>query len=381
MGRQIKFAVTKTARGWGVNVPPSISESGKRHQPYFPTREKANEFAKTLRDNHKAHGVQARTLTPGAAEDATTALGMLKAFSVSLTVAARFYVDQHDLRQKAPTMAEAWQMGKALRGNLSKRYTESFKNWERRLPKDFAAKNIVDLEPSDISEALKAMTDGATAFRNGLRVISAILGDQVKEGTLKDNPCSRVSTPKVKNDDEVTIYTIKELQALFTACKDYDDGKDKNCSGCAVPFAFLAFAGIRPAELTRLRWDDVNLTNKFIRISGSIAKAGKTRNVRINPTLIGWIKTISENNRIGKIIPGRWLQKATRVRKEAGLDGRELQDALRHSYGSYKLAVEEDMNLLKADMGHQHWEVFFNHYHNALTPEQAAPYWKILPPP
>lgn len=379
MARAAKFEVKNTAKGWRVNVPKMLSDTGERMQRFFKTRDKATEFAKGLRDNNKTHGVQARTLSPGVAEDATTALGMLKAFGVSLTESARFYVLQHDLRQKAPTLADAWTRAMAIRENQSSRYCANLKSWERRLPADFSSKNIVDITPATISAALTAMTNGTTAWKSGLRIISVVLGDQVKEGTLKDNPCSRVQTPKVKNDDEVTLYTVDQLIALFAACKEYDDGKDKDCSGCAVPFAFLAFAGIRPTELSRLSWDDVSVNSSYIRLGGKITKTGKTRNVRINATLKAWIETIPESKRDGRVIPGRWRFKATRVRREAGLDGRDLQDALRHSYGSYKLATENDLNALKADMGHQHCEVFFNHYHNALTPEQAAPYWDVLP--
>lgn len=380
MGRLTKFAVTNTQRGWLVNVPPSKSDSGKRVQRYFPTREKANEFARGLKDNHKEFGEQARTLSPGLAEDAISALALLNDFGISLTACARFYALHHDLRTKAPTVAQAWQRAMTLRKKLSARYCATLKGWQKRLPEDFSTKNIVDLTPAHISDALTTMTDGATAWKSGLRVISAVLGDEVKQGTLAANPCSRVSTPKIRNDDEVTLYTVDQLKALFAACKPYDKGKDRNCGTCAIPFAFLAFAGIRPTELTRLSWDDVSLPLLGIRLGGKVTKTGATRNVRINPTLKAWIESIPESQRTGKVIPGRWTQKATRVRREAGLDGRELQDALRHSYASYMLATETDDNALKLDMGHQHWAVFFNHYHNAMTSEQAAPYWKVLPP-
>jgi integrase len=238
---------------------------------------------------------------------------------------------------------------------------------------------VVDLTPADISEALTKMTNGPTAWKNALRMFSAILGDLVMEGTLHENPCARVSLPKVKSTDEVRIYMVDELKSLFAACKDYDDGSDPKCSSCAIPFAFLAFAGIRPAELTRLDWTDVNLELNSIRLSGKVTKTGKTRNVRINTTMRAWIDSITEEKRQGRVIPGRWRQKATRVRKEAGLDGLELQDALRHSFGSYMLATENNLDSLKSDMGHQHRDVFFNHYHNAMTSEQAAPYWNVLP--
>jgi integrase len=277
-------------------------------------------------------------------------------------------------------MVDALDRGIKLRKNLSSRYRQALKNLKKRLPEEFAAKNVVDLTPSDISDALTQMTNGTTAWKNALRMFSAILGDLVNEGSLHENPCARVTMPKIKSNDEVRIYTVKELKSLFAACKNYDEGDDPKCGDCAVPFAFLAFAGIRPTEVTRLGWDDVNLELGNIRLSGAVTKTGKTRNVRINPTLRAWIETIPENQRTGRIIPGRWTQKATRVRKEAGLDGRKLQDALRHTYGSYMLATENDLNALKSDMGHQHCDVFFNHYHNALTQEEAAPYWKIVPP-
>lgn len=379
MARTPSFAVVDSPRGWRVEVPASQSETGRRIQRYFPTREKGTEFARSLRKGFKDFGCQARTLSPGSAEDATKALELLEGFETTLAACARFYIAHHDKRSKAPTMAEAMAKGTILRKDLSARYRQALKNLQKRLPTAFAATNLVDLTPASISEALTEMTTGATAWKNALRMLSAILTDYVKDGTIHDNPCKRVQLPKVKSNDEVVIYEVGELRALFNACKNYDSGRDPKCAACAIPFAFLAFAGVRPTELTRLAWEDVKLDLLSVRLGGRVTKTGKTRNVRINPTLKAWIETIPDEQRKGRIIPGRWTQKATRVRKEAGLDGRELQDALRHSYGSYMLATENDIDALKADMGHQHLEVFFRHYHNSMTKEEAEPYWKVLP--
>ena len=379
MARTPRFSVTESQRGWRVEVPASLSETGKRIQRYFPTREKGTEFAKSLRKGFKDFGCQARTLSPGSTEDATKALELLDGFDTTLTACARFYVAHHDKRTKAPTLWEAMTKGAKLRKELSTRYRQALKNLQKRMPANFAATNLVDLTPASISEALTEMTNGATAWKNALRNLSAVLTDYVKDGTIHENPCKRVQLPKVKSHDEVVIYTVDEIKALFNACKDYDSGGDPKCLTCAIPFAFLAFAGVRPTELTRLNWEDVKLESKSIRLSGKITKTGKTRNIRINQTLEAWIGTIPKEKQTGRIIPGRWTQKATRVRREAGLDGRRLQDALRHSYGSYMLATENDLNALKADMGHQHLEVFFSHYHNAMTKDEAAPYWEILP--
>jgi hypothetical protein len=74
---------------------------------------------------------------------------------------------------------------------------------------------VVDLTPAEISNALTEMTNGTTAWKNALRMFSAILGDLVMEGILNENPCTRVSPPKTKSGDEVRIYTVKELKSLF----------------------------------------------------------------------------------------------------------------------------------------------------------------------
>ncbi len=376
MARTPKFQVVKSKDGWRVNVPASLSGTGIRMQNFFPTREKAADFAKDLRDSYKANGSQTQILSAGATEDAAKALEILKSFDVTLTACARFYVQTHDAREKAPTLGEAWDQGIALRKGLSVRHVRSLKNWKRRFG-ELANTKIVDLTPEAISEVLTTITDGPIAWKAGLRYLSLILNEQVQKGTLKENPCTRVVAPKAKTTNDVVLYEIEELRRLFRACKDYTDGRDRKCSECAVPFAFLAFAGIRPDELVKLDWSSVR--DGYVRITGSIAKKDRIRNVRIHKTLKTWIALIPEDQRKGKIVPGRWTQRATRVKKEAGLDGTYLQDALRHSFASYSLPLEKNENNLKLDMGHLDWAVFYSNYHNAKTKEEAVGYWKLTP--
>lgn len=125
----------------------------------------------------------------------------------------------------------------------------------------------------------------------------------------------------------------------------------------------------------------ISLELSNIRIGPSIAKKARRRNVRIHPTLEKWLEAIPDGNRSGKVCPSRWRYKAARVRKEASIDGHEKQDALRHSFGTYLLAAENDLDALKRDMGHEHVRVFFEHYHKAVTASDAQPYWEVLPKP
>jgi integrase len=381
MPKRPQFDYKKTPRGWLINVPASISKSGNRERLYFTTRDLAKAESQRLSEKYKKHGENASVIAPGLADDATKAMEMLSAFAgVSLCEAARFYKTHHDIRSKAPTLRKAWDI--AIESHKHHRPTtrRDYRLWKNALPDGLLDTNVVDITPEMIKKSLDGVTNGKTRWMNGLRYLSTVLQQCVKNKQLAENPCKRVETPRApETDDEVTVYTIDQMKALFAACKDYADGMDRKCSACAVPFAFLAFAGLRPNELERLVWEDIDLSLGVIRLGSSKTKKARRRNVRIQTTLQAWLETIPATQRKGKIVPSRWRYRSARVRKEAGIDGLKMADALRHSFGTYLLATENKIDSLRSDMGHEHIRVFLNHYHKAITADEAAPYWRIHP--
>jgi integrase len=384
MARTASFDYRKTPKGWLVNIPGTVSDTGRFRRRYFKTRDEAKTECQRLREISTGTRALATDIPADLAADAIQARDMLAAFHITLAQAARFYAEHHDKRSQAPTLAAAWTAALERRANHRARYLADLKAWEKALPDSLLAMNCHDITPDDIRKALDETTDGPTRWRNGLAVLSAILGDVVKDGKLEKNPARAVHVArKASHDDDVEIYTVDELKALFAACKDYPKAKDEEdrlCAACAIPFAVMAFAGVRPDEVTRLRWEDVSLELHNIRVGAGVAKKATRRNVRINPTLAAWLETVAKDKRTGKLVPPRWRYKAARVRREAGIDGHEKQDALRHSFGTYTLATENDLDALNADMGHEHVRVFFTHYHKAMTKADALPYWQVLPP-
>lgn len=390
-----------TDKGWKLDIPASRSDTGVRKRLYFPTRDEATKYAGTIRDAKKEHGEKALIIPPMLAEKAVAAetelsglhLDILQAaklvrrlmeklspFNSTLEAAVDFYVSKHDLRSKAPTLAEAFDEGIRKRPNHRPRTLSDYRAWKKALPADFLATNVCDIDSDLIEKALSSVTTGATTWKNGLRYISSVLTDCVKAGKIAENPAKRVHVERRPDDAaDTSTYSAEELKALFAACRTYDDGMDRQCSDCRLPFALMAFAGIRPDEVSKLEWSDISLELSNIRIGPSVAKRARRRNVRIHPTLGAWLESIPNEKRTGKVCPPRWRYKAARVRKEAGIDGHEKQDALRHSFGTYLLATEGDLNALQSDMGHEHVRVFFEHYHKAVTKSDAAPYWEILP--
>lgn len=380
MPKNPRFDYRKTLKGWLVNIPGSVSDTGRKRRRYFKTRDEAKDECQRLREVFQARRDKSIDIRPHLAEDATTAAGILDRFNVTLTQAAKFYEEHHDTRAKAPTLAEAWQTAIDRRPNHRARTLADYRAWMKALPDSLMAMNVHDITAKNIEKALDQTTAGKTRWRTGLRYVSAVLGDCVKRGELAENAAKGVHVVRKRDDHaEVSTYTPKQLTDLFAACKLYEKGTDRRCAECAPAFAFMAFAGIRPDEVAKLRWEDVSTELENIRIGPTIAKKARRRNVRIRPTLAAWIATVPKDKRTGKIVPPRWRYKSARVRKEAGIDGNEMQDALRHSFGTYLLAVENDLDSLKSDMGHEHVRVFFEHYHKAVTKREALPYWQVLP--
>lgn len=378
MARIAKIKVVNTAYGWQVNVPASCTETGARQRRYFKTRELATEFANTLRENIKDHGAKSVTLPAQLTMDALKAAKIMETFQATLTQAAQFYAKHHDEAAKCPTMAKAFTEAMNRRGNLSTAYQRDMRALNKNLPADFMALNIYEITGKDISVALDHACGGVTMWRNAYRTLRAILGDQVKSGTIKNNPCANVHQPRVKRNSEVVIYSPNQIQAIFDACKDYLAGDKRGCAECMAPFAVLFFAGVRPVELTRLTWENINLESGFIRLGGDITKTGRTRNIPITATLRAWLETVPEGYREGKIVPQDWRGKSQRVKKEAGICGKEYQDACRHTYGSFTVALE-GIDYVRSTMGHGHTATFETHYNNALTIPQAKKYMEILP--
>jgi hypothetical protein len=107
MARTPKFKWIQTSRGWQVNVPVTVSDTGKRERHFFPTRDKAKEYAQNLRAKFLEHGGNAAAIKPSLAEDATRAAVLLEPWGASLVQAARAYVDARELEAASVPLSVA----------------------------------------------------------------------------------------------------------------------------------------------------------------------------------------------------------------------------------------------------------------------------------
>jgi integrase len=193
----------------------------------------------------------------------------------------------------------------------------------------------------------------------------------VKLGRSPRNPVVAVERPDVVRD-EPGILTPDELRRLLHHLPDD-----------TVPYVVLsAFAGLRPMEVRRLDWKDINFQTGLITVKSATAKTKRRRTVPMTDNLRAWLRPLAQEN--GPVVALADLtvrQKRIKpARERAGLK-HWPHDCLRHSAASYWLQTEGDAARVALWLGHTQ-EVLHEHYKGLLSdPAHAAEWFSILPPP
>ncbi len=143
-----------------------------------------------------------------------------------------------------------------------------------------------------------------------------------------------------------------------------------------VPYiAIGAFAGLRQAELMRLDWSDVLVTQSLIEIKAHKAKTAQCRLVPIHANLAEWLRPHIRSR--GSLYTGsRTLGRVTGTAKRLGIEW--PNNALRHSYASYRLASCKNAAEVALEMGNSP-RMIFEHYRELVTPADAQKWWSITP--
>jgi integrase len=143
-------------------------------------------------------------------------------------------------------------------------------------------------------------------------------------------------------------------------------------------FALSAFAGLRPAEVYRLNWEAINFQERLISVSAKTSKTASRRLVPISDNLLEWLLLCP--SRIGPVAilkPSKERKLIKSARKRAEI--REWpQDALRHSWATYRFALTGDAARTAAEAGHDE-SVLHRHY-RALASRADAERWFAIRP-
>jgi integrase/recombinase XerD len=196
-----------------------------------------------------------------------------------------------------------------------------------------------------------------------LNRLSTLFSFAIRRGFITANPCDRVERVSIDHKTPV-ILTPQQTKLLFSICPTV----------CKPYLALAVYAGIRPEEIMRLNWEEINLETATAKVSG------KTRQRRIVPLEPILVKILQEHPiKKGPVAPSLSTVRRFLRRARTALNlSRWPQDVLRHTAASYLLAKYQDAAKVALWLGNSP-KILMRHYHNPVTAEDSEKFWTIFP--
>lgn len=334
---------------------------GIERRKSFKTLPEAKAYAEQIVVERMNLGVAGFNLTDRQRRDAMDALAIL-GDGATLVEAAREY------RRRYPDNA-AERLGETVARLVEDMRQDgcrdiSIKEAHRKLKllvEDHPDRATISLSREDIAEWVqKRGWKGVTAknyTRAGLTLINFNNGVKRKRGHRDDKPPSIWDNTTVTNLMRATERHEPEL----------------------VPaFAVLFFCGLRPHEMMRLKWSNIDLSNKSIRLEGEQVKTRSSRIIDIPENALKWLTAYRG---VGDIVASTSWYRDHRenAMHKAGLKTWP-KDVARHTYASCLMAIKKDAGYVAAQLGHwQGLDVLARHYRALVAEEDASAYFNITP--
>ena len=168
--------------------------------------------------------------------------------------------------------------------------------------------------------------------------------------------------------------------------------------------ALKLFTGIRSFEIGRLRWRDVDLEQRIVRVGSEVAKRTRGRKSRRvidwwPDCLTDWLMLCQRKNE-AFVTP-----ETQRIRHRGGFDPESLaaqrrfvawtshtlkpelarlgvdirKNDFRHTYATYGVAYHQNADLISLQMGHSDSRMLFAHYRNWTSQREAKDFFSLTP--
>jgi len=392
-GERTIFQVVDNTRGKGSRALRGFSSFAK-------AAAEAERLAKLISTGQTA----AATLTNAEAASYGRAMQLLRGIDVPLeTVAANFAEafkilggdrvveaakelnrrnpikrEPRSVRQVADEMLEL----QTKRGK-SQLYLEDLR-WRLARFADAFKLDVSKVSTADIQMWLDGMKAAPRSVKNFRATASGLFKFAEARGYIAkgENPVTSTERIKIRNSEPITIFAPAELRRLLAAAKDT----------FKPVIALQAFAGLRSAEVMRLDWRDVKLSRGHIELGADKTKTAARRLVPISPNLAKWLADHAKKT--GKVFPRtrayfhelqRDTAAATEIKADKTTDRERVapvdwkQNALRHSFISYRVAETGDVPRVALESGNSP-AIIFTNYRELVTPEDALLWFAIAPP-
>lgn len=221
---------------------------------------------------------------------------------------------------------------------------------------DIAGGHFSEISAADCERWLSMTFRTPSQFNKGRAMLHALFEFSIRRGWCDKNPVKPVPRRKV-TEREIRPLSIAEIKRLLT------NARNMKCGECSAAAGLLVWAGMRPGEVRRLTWKDIDLEENAVTVRSQCSKTGGVRHVEICPALRGWLKNSYAPKNM-RVCPPGWARKWKALRDSSGFKGTWVQDVLRHTFASYHAKHFRDLPRLQIDMGHRDQTLLRSRYVN-----------------
>jgi len=224
---------------------------------------------------------------------------------------------------------------------------------------EFAKCKFSEISLRECERCLSATFSTPSQFNKVRTMLHGLFEFAIRNEWCDKNAIKLIERKRVV-EKEIKPFSLSQTILLLKTSQSYQK------ANCVVPVAILIFAGIRPREVRRLKWCDIDLDENCITIRSICSKTGGVRQVEICPSLKRLLqKSKRESN--SYICPSNWTRHWKNIRDNSGFKNAWTQDILRHTYASYHAKCFHDLSRLQLNMGHCNQSLLRSRYINMIN--------------
>ncbi len=277
------------------------------------------------------------------------------------------------------TFAHAAEESLARRVAAGRRPTtlRDLRHYIRRLLRvpGLAERPLRAMDIHECRQALEFAFAGSThSFRKGRAILHSIFAYGLRQGWCSRNPVDAVEVPPVE-EKEIVPLSVAECRRLVEVAKT------PHFRDCLPALGLMLFAGVRPGEVARLRWDAVNCREGVLAIAARHCKTGGARRVELCASLKRLLRhqCPPQADALLPLCPPQWHKRWQALRQAAGFGSRWVPDVLRHTFASYHALTHRNLPALQLQLGHRDARLLMTRYLNlpALRRADSSRFWQL----
>ena len=376
-------------------------DRGKTRRKYFNTKKECNAFAERINEDRTRFGSIAQTLTEKELGDAARVISVCREEGWNIFEVLDFYrakatkdVSGNDFGEVIEFACEKKELSNKTIKHI-KQFQTAVKQFGRYIGKTtidcITTKKIINYLDDPNQNQGKGW---APATKNMHRAHLSNMFEIAKtHEKANENPVSSISKYNENKDRTVEYVDPSKVEQFMRLVKQIDPQ-------IAVIYTLVFWCGLRLSEASRMTWEWISLDQGMLRVPKEITKTCKRVN-KIPENALEWltvlkpqvkeINLVERNKSFTEMTNNQfqlWIQETDnaisaahkRVRwNTKKYDVKLPQNALRHSFGTFHLALYDNIGTTATMMGNSPEKIRSNYDGECMDKNAPAKFFSIKP--